>query len=128
MTGGKSLRFTLLVSAIIVVLTIGIANVPIIIGAHAATGTITQTKSGLDHSDSLTTGNMAYWTFDGSATSYPGAKVTRSEDAQGLHIGVQSPVIVFWAGYYARSPNTPATLYHLVTTLSYATMPIGESF
>jgi hypothetical protein len=128
MSIGKSLRLSAQVSAFILLLTISIAGGPTIIGAHAATGTVTQTKSGLDHSDSLTNGNTAYWTFDGSATSYPGAKFTHSEDAQGLHIGVQSPVIGFWAGYYARSPNTPATLYHLATTLSYATMPIGESF
>jgi hypothetical protein len=89
---------------------------------------VTQTQSGLDKSDSLATGNMAYWVFDGSASRQPGSKISYSEDAQGLHIGVQSPATGFWSGYYARSPNTTATLYHLTTTLSYTTMPTGESF
>jgi hypothetical protein len=89
---------------------------------------ITQTKSGLDKVDSLTAGITPYWTFDGSASNQPGAKISYSEDAQGLHIGVQSPTTGVWTGYYARSPNTTATLYHLVTRLDYTTMPIGEGF
>jgi hypothetical protein len=94
--------------------------------AHAATSTIIPVSSGLVASDSLTTGNTASWTFGGDAASYPGAKFAYSEDSQGLHIGVQSAAGGTWAGYYAVSGNTSATLFHAVVTLPYASVPDNE--
>jgi len=85
------------------------------------------TRSGLAASDSLTTGNTAYWVFGGSAAGQPGAKYTYSEDSQGMHIGVQSAVDGQWAGYYAVNGNTPAYLFHARLTLPYSTIP-GQSF
>ncbi len=89
---------------------------------------VTQTQSGLDKFDSLATGITPYWTFDGSANNQPGSKTSFSEDSQGLHIGVQSPLSGVWTGFYARSPNTFATLYHLVTRMDYTSMPTGLGF
>ena len=91
--------------------------------AHAATGSITPVRSGMLKSDSLTTGNTAYWTFGGDAAAQAGAKFTYSEDSQGMHIGVQSPAGGTWSGYYAHSPNSTAFLYHALVKLAYTSVP-----
>ena len=85
--------------------------------------TLVQKSSGLVASDSLTTGNTAYWTFGGDAASQSGAKFTYSEDSQGLHIGVQSASSGTYSGYYAVSPNSTGFLYHAVVTLANSSLP-----
>src|SRR2546428_3847093 len=104
------------------------AFVPAMNITHAAPGDITQVKSGLVKADSLTTGNTTYWRIGGSATSQPGAKYALSEDAQGLHIGVQAAAPSQWAGYYTESPNTTAFLFHAFITLPYTSLPSNESY
>src|SRR6266850_2191425 len=120
----KSLRVSLsmVLSAIMLVLTLAAANSPTINGAHALTSTITQTKSGLDHFDSLTTGSTSYWRFNGSAVAQ-GAPNRYNENSTGLHLGVQSKTAATWSGLFAVSPSTSATAYHVVITLPYSTIP-----
>src|SRR3989442_13343510 len=82
-------RVVLAIAASAILLLVS-AFVPAMNITHAAPGDVTQVKSGLVAADSLTTGNTTSWTFGGEATILPGAKFTHSEDAQGLHIGVQA--------------------------------------
>ena len=89
---------------------------------HATSVTVTQTSSGLVASDSLTTGNTAYWYFGGDAVG-EGAPYKYSENSSGLYIGVQATLPGHWAGIYAESPNTNATLFHAVLSLPYPTIP-----
>ena len=97
--------------------------------AHAATGTVTRASTGLDHKDQLTTTiDTSYWKFNGSAGREFNAKFAFSEDSQGLHVGVQSGAPGTFAGFFAISPNTTASLYHLFVTLAYPSMPAGETF
>ena len=96
---------------------------------QAATGTVTLASSGLDHKDPLTTTiDTAYWKFNGSAGRELNARFSYSEDSQGLHIGVQSGSPGTFAGFFAISPNTTASLYHAFVTLSYPSMSTGETF
>ena len=113
------------VSAILLLVS---AFVPAMNITHAAPGDITLVKSGSVAADSLTTGNTTSWTFGGEATILPGAKYTYSEDAQGLHIGVQAGAPNQWAGFYAASQNTTASLFHAFITLPYTSMPTGEEY
>jgi len=85
---------------------------------------ITQTQSGGVSYDTLTTGNTKSWTFGGSAPGQ-GAPYTSSEDSQGLHLGVQAKVSGQWAGYYAVSQKTAATLFHAVLTQPYTLVSDG---
>src|SRR2546427_6390778 len=85
---GRS-RIVLVISLAAILLLVS-AFVPAINITHAAPGDVTLVKSGRVASDSLTTGNTTSWTFGGEATILPGSKFTHSEDAQGLHIGVQA--------------------------------------
>ena len=45
------------------------------------------------------------------------------EDPQGLHIGVQSAAPGQWAGFFAKSPNTNAQVFHAILTLPYSSIP-----
>jgi hypothetical protein len=94
----------------------------VVVGANATSATITQTSSGLVASDSLTTGNTSYWKFGGDAAA-EGAPHTYAENSSGLYIGVQSALAGQWAGFYAESPNTNASLFHALITLPYSTIP-----
>jgi len=85
---------------------------------------ITQTQSGGVSYDTLTTGNTKSWAFGGSAPGQ-GAPYTSSEDSQGLHLGVQAKVSGQWAGYYAVSQKTAATLFHAVLTQPYTLVSDG---
>ena len=88
----------------------------------APAGHVTQTRAGLDHFDSLTTGNTSYWSIFGSAPA-EGAPFAFNENSTGLHLGVQAKFPTTWAGLFAESPNTTATAYHAVITLPYSTIP-----
>jgi hypothetical protein len=124
MIRARSLRISAsaFLSAVLLLLTLGTSNGPTILGAHAATSTITQTKSGLDHFDSLTTGDLTYWSMYGSAPAQ-GAPYKYSENSTGLHLGVQAKTAGKYSGLFAESPNTAATAYHVAVTLPYSSMP-----
>src|SRR3989442_7567854 len=98
-------RVVLAIAASAILLLVS-AFVPAMNITHAAPGDVTQVKSGRVASDSLTTGNTTSWTFGGEATILPGAKFTHSEDAQGLHIGVQAGGPNPRTRGYAQSPDT----------------------
>src|SRR3989475_12101619 len=87
---------------------------------HAASATITQVNSGLVASDSLTTGNTAGWAIAGNAP--PGGAVS-DETSSGLSLAAKSAAGGTWAGYFAKSPNTNAMLFHAVLKLPYSTIP-----
>ena len=91
--------------------------------AHAATGAISQSSSGLVASDSLTTGSTSGWAFAGDAASESGAKFSYSENSTGLHIGVQSGADATYAGYFAESPDTTAQLFSAVVTIGPSSVP-----
>src|SRR5438309_5287721 len=122
MRRGKAVRAAALVTLVLLFLSNGAALAPLGT-ARAATGTLTLVSSGLVASDSLTSGNTASWRFGGDAASQPGAKFAYSENSSGLHIGVQSAAGGTWAGYYAVSGNTSATLFHALVTLPYTSVP-----
>ncbi|TMP97495.1 MAG: hypothetical protein E6K99_08885 [Thaumarchaeota archaeon] len=123
---GRS-RIVLAISLAAILLLVS-AFVPAMNITHAEPGDVTQVKSGRVASDSLTTGNTTSWTFGGEATILPGAKFTHSEDAQGLHIGVQAGAPSQWTGFYAVTQNTSASLFHAFITLPYTSMPKGEEY
>jgi hypothetical protein len=55
-----------------------------------------------------------YWNYGGSADSLftPPAPRDLFQDSEGLHIGVETPTNDTYAGYYAVSPLSDATLFH----------------
>jgi len=111
-------------SALLVLALLGGILVPLAGPASAATVSISRTQSGLVASDSMTTGNTAGWTF-GVSTSATGNEFSYNEDAQGLHIGVQSPSSGTWVNYNAVSPFITAGLFHVALTNPYATVTDG---
>src|SRR5437660_8580632 len=81
---------------------------------------ISQVKSGLVASDPLNNetktqqelqANPGYWFYGGDAPA-ENAPYDFYKDTQGLHIGVQAPANGTWAGFYAVTPSTNATLFH----------------
>ncbi len=76
---------------------------------------VTQTQSQLET-------NQKYWIYGGDAPA-ENATFDFFEDALGLHMGVKAPANGTWAGIYATTPNTNATLFHAVITTPVATIP-----
>src|SRR5256712_9934526 len=109
-------------SALLLALLAG-AMMPTVRTAGAATGSVTKVQSGLVASDSLTSGNSSYWTFGGGAVKY-----NYYEDAQGLHLGVQSPSSGTWVNYYGGTPFVNAQLFHAVLTIPYTSMGRNDVF
>lgn len=66
--------------------------------------------------------NSKYWIFGGDAPD-ENATYSVQEDKAGLHIGVKAPANGTWAGFYAASPDTNATLFHAVVTTPVRTIP-----
>ena len=65
--------------------------------------------------------NQKYWKYGGDAIAM-GANYAYFEDTQGLHVGVQAPSSGTWAGIYAVTPATNATLFDsIVSTPSRTT-------
>lgn len=77
---------------------------------------IVKTQSGLVVSDTLTTGDSSRWHLFGTAIARNATHVG-SEDASGLHIGVLAPSENRWSGFFAISPLTKATLFHVRISL-----------
>ena len=120
MRSGGPRHLALAAPTAMIILALVLARGLPIIGVNAATATITQTSSGLVASDSLTTGNTASWTIAGNA---PAGGSSTSENASGLYLGVRSSIGGSWAGWFAKSPNTNAMLFHAVLRLPYAVIP-----
>jgi hypothetical protein len=98
--------------------------------------TISQVKSGLVASDSLTNEtetqqqlqtSQGYWKYGGDAPA-ENAPYAISRDTQGFHNGVQAPANGTWAGYYATTPNTPAELFHAVITTPVNSLPSNNNW
>jgi len=92
---------------------------------RASPAPLSEVQTGVIAQDSLTTGNMASWTFYGDAVQEH-APYTYSEDPGGLHIGIKAAKQGQWGGFYAESPNTNGELFHAVLTLPYSSIPSGE--
>ncbi len=99
-----------------------IASLMVISSVHAAGMPMTQTTSGLIMQVSLATGDTSRWTFGGSATVH-GAPFAYSEDADGLHIGVQARPGE-WSGFYALL-SSGGQLFHAALSLPSPTIPSG---
>ncbi len=69
---------------------------------------VTQTQQQLQN-------DQHYWKYGGDAIAL-GANYTFFEDAMGFHVGVQAPSDGTWAGIYAVTPNTNATLFHSIVS------------
>ncbi|TMP97970.1 MAG: hypothetical protein E6K99_08265, partial [Thaumarchaeota archaeon] len=112
-------RIVLAISLAAILLLVS-AFVPAMNITHAASAPITQVNSGLVAADSLTTGNTAGWAIAGNAP--PGGSVS-NENSSGLYLAVKSATGGTWAGFFAKSPNTNAMLFHAVLKLPYSTIP-----
>lgn len=77
---------------------------------------IVRTESGLVASDTLTTGDVSRWHLFGTAIARNATHIG-SEDKGGLHIGILAPKESRWSGFFAISPLTKATLFHVRISL-----------
>jgi hypothetical protein len=99
--------------------------------AHALSlYSVNQTKSGLVGSDPLTAqlsqaqlATSSYWFFGGDAIAQK-SPYAFSEDASGLHIGVQATPVAPFAGFYAVHKDN-AMVAHAVLTSPSRTVPSG---
>jgi hypothetical protein len=73
--------------------------------------------------------NQGFWHYGGSAFSLfdPPAPTDLFKDSQGLHVAVQTPTNGTYAGFYAVSPLTNATLFHAKITTPIRTIS-GDFF
>src|SRR5579872_2663798 len=85
---------------------------------------INQVKSGVVVSDSLTNetesqqqlqANQGYWRYGGDAP-LENAPYVFFRNTTGLYIGAEAPSNGTWAGYYAVTRNTTATLFHAIVS------------
>ncbi|HJU12868.1 MAG TPA: fibronectin type III domain-containing protein, partial [Candidatus Nitrosotalea sp.] len=102
----------------------------------SANYTINRTSSGLVASDSFTNSSQSkqqlqasksWWIYGGDAPD-ENAPYALWRDSQGLHIGAQAPANGTYAGYYAQTPITAATLYHVKVTAPVETIPSNANF
>ena len=102
----------------------------------SSVGTISLAKSGLVVSDPLNNeiktqqelqANPGYWYYNGDAPDLK-ANYTFFRDLQGLHVGAQAPANGTYAGFYAMSQNTNATLFHAVVSTPIRTIPSNNNF
>ena len=102
----------------------------------SSVGTISLAKSGLVVSDPLNNeiktqqelqANPGYWYYNGDAPDLK-ANYTFFRDLQGLHVGAQAPANGTYAGFYAMSQNTNATLFHAIISTPVRTIPSNNNF
>jgi len=102
----------------------------------SSVGTISLAKSGLVVSDPLNNeiktqqelqADPGYWYYNGDAPDLK-ANYTFFRDLQGLHVGAQAPANGTYAGFYAMSQNTNATLFHAVISTPIRTIPSNNNF
>lgn len=98
--------------------------------------TVGRTGSGLVASDSFTNTTQSkqelqsgpsWWIYGGDAPD-ENAPYALWRDSQGLHIGAQAPANGTYAGYYAQTPITSATLYHARVTAPVETIPSYNNY
>jgi hypothetical protein len=112
-------RWNLAISIPLLLLLFIVAPLP---GARASPVPLTKSQTGLVATDPLNTGSSSYWQFSGDAAQQ-NAPTSYFEDSQGLHIGVQAAAPGQWAGFFAKSPNTNAQVFHAILTLPYSSIP-----
>ncbi|MHB8566830.1 MAG: hypothetical protein ACYC7D_00745 [Nitrososphaerales archaeon] len=66
--------------------------------------------------------NQSYWLYGGDAQTVH-ASYSFYQDANQLHIGVSATNIGNWAGFYAETPSTNASLVHAVLTAPSSSLP-----
>jgi len=73
--------------------------------------------------------NQSFWHYDGSAFSYfnPPAPTDLYKDSEGLHLAVMPPNNGTYAGFFAVTSNTNATLFHAKITTPIRTIS-GDFF
>ena len=111
-----------LVLLLILTLSLPITMSNIAPSVRAQSDALTLLQSGYVYSDSLTTGNTAYWAFYGSAVGQ-NATTYHSEDSSGLTIGNTAVAPGVWAGYFAISPLTQAEVFHAFITMPNSSIP-----
>src|SRR3989442_10632750 len=112
--------------------TVSTMNIP---SAHGLIYGINKVQSGFAASDPLNKtqtqqqlqADNTYWTYGGDAIAEK-APYGFSEDSNGLHIGVQAPTNGTYAGFYAVTPITNATLAHAIISVPVRTIPSNNNY
>jgi hypothetical protein len=78
--------------------------------------------SGLLMADSLDVGRSVGWNFTGDAP-HEHAVWAFAENSTGLHISIRAVNSSQWAGFFAKTNNTYAHVFHAVISLPYTTIP-----
>ncbi|GEM_PF-2355130 len=112
-------------------------TVPQVVPIPSSTNyTVSRAGSGLVAYDSFTNetatkaqlqSSQGWWIYGGDA---PGENAPYAlwRDPQGLHIGAQGPANGTYAGYFAQTPITSATLYHVKVTAPVETIPSSNNY
>jgi hypothetical protein len=87
---------------------------------HAAS-TLTKVEPGLVTQDALNSAVTSRWTLWGSALASNAAH-SYLWNASGLYLGIQAVASANWVGYFAKSSNTAAELFHAVLTIPYSSI------
>jgi len=85
---------------------------------------VIQTQSGLETFDSLSTGNISSWTFNGDAVTQK-AIYTHFENSTGLYIGVKAAKSGEWAGYYGVTAGGNAIVFQAKVSLPQKSISSG---
>ena len=72
--------------------------------------------------DALTVGRSVGWNFTGDAPREH-APWSFAENSTGLHISVEAVNSSQWAGFFAKTNNTYAHVFHALISLPYTTIP-----
>jgi hypothetical protein len=106
--------------------------------AQALNFSISKVKSGLVISEPLNGRNLTAddlrwlnthgWNFDVAELLQNGSS-NFYQDAEGLHLGIKAaPIKGEWDGFYAMTPPTNATLFHVKVTVPFRSTSNGEFF
>ncbi|HKW05027.1 MAG TPA: hypothetical protein VJN71_06995 [Nitrososphaerales archaeon] len=94
-------------------------------GNPPSPATITKVHTGLVASDGLKSGNLNGWNMQGDAP-LEHAAYKYLENSSGLYIGVTANRTGQWAGWFAETPKTYASLFSAMLTTPYASIPAGS--
>jgi hypothetical protein len=86
-----------------------------------AANTLTKVQSGLVAQDALTSSVTSRWILYGNAV-VQNAPHSYSWNNSGLYLGIRGLVAGKWVGYFAKSPNTAAQLFHAILTIPYSSI------
>jgi hypothetical protein len=87
---------------------------------HAASA-LTRSQSGLIAQDALNSAVTSRWMMWGNAIA-SAAPHSYMWNATGLYLSIQAIDSANWVGYFAKSSNTAAELFHAVLTIPYASV------